>query len=128
MRGRIPVAILIVACATSASAQRDPFAKLGNWFAYGERGNIMAMTVKGRQGLAVSGGVHTAGLWGAGDSCWVLWNLDEAVAKAIGNALRSAIPAAWALPFAVTDDAQRDLHAALARRSQAMNDTSGERP
>ena len=70
----------------------------------------------GRHNLAVSGGVHTAGIWGAGDSCWVVWNLDEAAARPFGDALRAAIATAWTVPFAVTDDAERDRHLALARR------------
>ena len=70
----------------------------------------------GRQGLAVSGGVHTSGMWGAGDSGWVLWNLDAAAAHALGDALRAAIPAAWTVPFAVTADPERDRHLALAAR------------
>jgi hypothetical protein len=51
--------------ASTAHAQpRDPFAKLGNWFAYGERGNITAMTVKGREGLGIEckAGEVTAGI------------------------------------------------------------------
>ena len=71
-----------------------------------------------RRGLKVSGGVHTSGNWGPGDSCWVLWNLDEAAAQAIGTALHASIPAAWTVPFAVKDDAQSELHFALSRRNQ----------
>jgi len=70
----------------------------------------------GRRGIAVSGGVNTAGAWSDGDACWVLWNLDPAAAQDIGEALRSALPAAWTLSFVVTGNAQADLHAALSRR------------
>lgn len=71
----------------------------------------------GRHGLKVSGGVNTAGIWGDGDSCWALWNLDAADAAAFGAALRAAIPGAWALPFEVSNDAQHDLHRALGARA-----------
>lgn len=71
----------------------------------------------GRHGLKVSGGVNTAGIWGDGDSCWALWNLDAADAAAFGAALRAAIPGAWALPFEVSSDAQHDLHRALGARA-----------
>lgn len=71
----------------------------------------------GRHGLKVSGGVNTAGIWGDGDSCWALWNLDAADAAAFGAALRAAIPGAWALAFEVSNDAQHDLHRALGARA-----------
>ena len=74
----------------------------------------------GRHGLAVSGGLHTAGAWGRADSCWVLWNLDPAALPGLDGSLRRANPAAWTLPFEVTDDAQRDLHLALARACPAV--------
>jgi adenylate cyclase len=77
----------------------------------------------GRHGLAVSGGVHTAGSWGAGDSCWVLWDIDPALAARFGTALRAAIPAAWVVRFMVSADAERDRHAALAQRAGAVNHT-----
>ena len=64
----------------------------------------------------MSGGVNTAGIWGDGDSCWALWNLDAADAAAFGDALRAAIPGAWALPFAVSGEPQHDLHCALGAR------------
>lgn len=70
----------------------------------------------GRHGLVVSGGVNTAGIWGDGDSCWVLWNLDAADAAAFAVALRAAIPGAWALPFVVSSEPQHDLHRALGAR------------
>ena len=70
----------------------------------------------GHAGLAVSGGVHTAGAWGDSDSCWVLWNLDDASAEALASRLRSAVPAAWAVQLDVGDDAQHDVHQALARQ------------
>lgn len=73
----------------------------------------------GRHGLAVSGGLHTAGAWGRADSCWVLWNLDEAAVRGLGATLRRKTPAAWTVPFEVTDDAQRDLHLALGRGTGA---------
>ena len=70
----------------------------------------------GRHGLGVSGGVNTAGIWGDGDSCWALWNLDAADAAAFAAALRAAIPGAWALPFVVSSEPQHDLHRALGAR------------
>lgn len=73
----------------------------------------------GRHGLVVSGGVNTAGIWGDGDSCWALWNLDAADAAAFGAALRAAIPGAWALPFVVSSEPQHDLHRALGARAVA---------
>ena len=78
----------------------------------------------GRHGLAVSGGLHTAGVWGDGDSGWVLWNLDADNAAAFGAVLRGAIPGAWALPFAVSGDPQRALHATLA--GSTTHDSRGD--
>ena len=70
----------------------------------------------GRHGLRVSGGVNTAGMWGDGDSCWAVWNLDAAEAAAFGAALRAAIPGAWAVAFVVSAEPQHDLHVALGQR------------
>ena len=82
----------------------------------------------GRHGLAVSGGVHTAGAWGDGDSGWVLWNIDAASAAALGAVLCRAIPGAWAVPFAVCSDPQRALHATLAMPTagSTMHDSQGD--
>ena len=77
-----------------------------------------------RHGVAVSGGVHTAGVWGDGDSGWVLWNLDEPAAYAFGAVLRGAIPGAWAVPFAVSGDPQHALHATLA--GSTKHDSQGD--
>lgn len=75
----------------------------------------------GRHGLAVSGGVNTAGIWSDGDSCWALWNLDAAEAVAFGAVLRAAIPGAWALPFVVSSEPQHDLHRALGARAVVVD-------
>lgn len=72
--------------------------------------------VAGRRGLAVSGGVNTAGAWGEADSCWVLWNLDATAMQEIARSLGEAVPSAWTCAVAVGNDAERDVHEALARR------------
>ena len=70
-----------------------------------------------RHGLGVSGGSRAAGSWGDADACWVLWEVaDPATAAALEDDLRDAFPSAWTQLFAVTQDADRDLHRALSRR------------
>jgi len=86
----------------------------------------LVFDVAARTGLQASGGVNSAGAWGEGDSCWVLWNLDAATVRTVTAQLAAGAPAAWAVPFGVGVDAQHDLHRALAQRRHGMS--SGARP
>jgi len=86
----------------------------------------LVFDVAARAGLQASGGVNSAGAWGEGDSCWVLWNLDAATVRTVTAQLAAGAPAAWAVPFGVGVDAQHDLHRALAQRRHGMS--SGARP
>jgi hypothetical protein len=72
-----------------------------------------------RHRVPVSGGTRMAGAWGRDDACWVLWNLDDGeAASALGGEVLREVPPAWAVRFAVSDDAEHDLHRALSQRDE----------